>query len=406
MLITCCVLAALALLPAQAIRGVLATAAASLFEGAPFILAGVLLQTLAERSLSGKLRARGRLAAAARALLSRVPAYLGCGCAAGPGALSLPTGVATGLVFGPIPALLRFGAALLAARLLHAGRRERAPRHPERARRYAPHGVHLSSRTRTHERASDAEGGATKRCLPEEPLLSQLAALLPAAILAGVVMHVFADVRLDRASPPLQWLGGAIFGFAASPCALGVAAIAASFHARAPFAAAGMLCVGGIFDARTLLRAHHHKDGHDVLAYAPLAIALACAVLAVVHRRSQSPPARIPSAVMLAGALLIAPPPAYHATETTRANLFPGERITFAGTLVHGIGADALVRFAITCCRADASPVALRLASRVRYPAGAWLWADGIVERSRSALAFRVDRLERIEPPADPFIYR
>jgi hypothetical protein len=381
--ITCCVFVALALLPAPVVRGAIATAAASLFEGTPLILAGALLQTLLSRHFGLR---RGPMRA--------VTPLLGCGCDGGASARSLPAALATAVVFGPVPAILRFAAALFS--------------------------THVLSRRR----------GDDECCAREDPLLAQLATLLPAAVLAGVVVHLFNDLHFDRASPLLQWLAGAGFGFSASPCALGAVALAASLHARAPFAALGMLCVCGIVDIRALSHAPHRAQSHDALSYALLAAALAivavrggdallnprftipiacCAIasaaLTILFRRHRSSRSRVAPALMLAGALLAAPPPTYNATETTLADIFPGERVTFTGTLAHGRDADALVRFAVTCCRVDAAPVVLGLAGRVRYPAGTWLRAQGVVKRLAGAL--RLDaRVRAIPPPADPFIYK
>lgn len=393
--IACCVLVALVLLPAQTVRGVLATAAASLFEGAPFILAGAFLQALLARRLGRWSRLAG----------ATIP-FFGCGCGGGPSARSLPAAVATALVFGPIPAILRLAAAHLSAT--------------------------LSSRaSEVSDRRSNVAGGASTQCLHGEPILSQLAALLPPAVLAGLMIHVFSDVRLDRVSPALQWLDGAIFGFAASPCALGAVALAASLHARAPFAGFGMLCTSGIVDVRAFSHASRRENSHDALAYSLLVAALALVALrngdalvnprfvipltccsaaslalAIAHRRHANPAMRVAPALMLAGSLVVAPAPVYTATETTLSNLFPGERVTFTGTLVHGADADALVRFAITCCRADAAPVVIRLRRPLRYGAGTWLCTKGIVARFGGELRLSVTTVRRVAPPVDPFIYR
>lgn len=374
----------LAVLPAQAGRGVLATAAASLFEGTAFILAGVLLQALLSRI--PRLHAAGLLP------------LLGCGCAGGASARSLPAAAATALTFGPAVALARLTAALFVSRLCH-------PK-PERA----------ESRDRAEDRA---------------PLLDQLLSLLPAALLGGVVLHAFGELRIESVHPALQWLAGALLGFGAAPCALGAVALAASLHARAPLAAAGLLCTSGVVDIRALIRGKHAHIGHDGLAYAtlcaalvavaargggalvhprfapPLALcAIGCAALAFVHRRASSTKTRIAPTLMLAGAFIAAPAPVYTATETTLTDLFPGERLTFTGQLVHGKGSDALVRYAITCCRTDAAPVVVRLAHLLRFASGSWLSVEGVVVRSGEDLRLEARRTERIAPPSDPFVYR
>ncbi|MGH7737104.1 MAG: TIGR03943 family putative permease subunit [Candidatus Tyrphobacter sp.] len=391
-IVTLCVLCALALLPAPTIRGVLATAAASLFEGTPFILAGIALRALVVRHA----RADGRTASAAVALL-------GCGCAGGASARSLPAAVATAMVFGLPVALLRLCGGMLAAVSLRS-LRERLPC------RHCP------------EDAID-DGNAS--------LAAQLAAMLPAALLGATALHAFANVRFDLAPPLLQWLFGATLGALASPCALGAVAMSASLHAREPLAAIGVLCTSGILDLRAVLPAHDRTSGHDGLAYALCALALAlvaarggdalvhprfvlalglcavaCGFLALRHRGASSSRARLASLLMLAGAVVTAPPPIYTATETTLADLFVGERVTFTGELVHGKDADALVRFAITCCRADAAPVAIRLAARLVGRNGEWVRAQGDVRRAGSSLALDASQIRRVAPPSDPFIYR
>ncbi len=378
-MVTCCVLAALAMLPAQAVRGVLATAAASLFEGTPFILAAMLLPALLSR-IPG---------AAARGWTSLLP-LLGCGCEGGPSARSLPAALAAAAAFGPIPALLRFVAAMLCARVLRS-----------------------------------------RSCDHADPLPAQLAALLPAGLCAGIVLHLLGNLDLARVPPLLQFVAGIAFGFLAAPCALGAVWIAAALHVRAASAAAGLLCVCGIADLRALVRVRGARAGHDALAYATAAVALlvvaarggdslvhprfavplgccalACVALAVIHRNAHCTQARLAPIIMLAGALLGAPAPIYNVTETTMTDLFPGEHLTFTGTLVHGVGTDALVRFAITCCRADAAPVVVRLTSSVPLRSGTWIRADGTIVRSGDELRLASQHIEPIAPPGDPFIYR
>jgi uncharacterized membrane protein YcgQ (UPF0703/DUF1980 family) len=108
---------------------------------------------------------------------------------------------------------------------------------------------------------------------------------------------------------------------------------------------------------------------------------------------------------MLVGALLGAPPPQYHATETTMADLFAGEHLTFSGALVRDARSSAVVRYAITCCRADASPIAVRLGRTPHYPAGTWLRVDGTVALHNGTLLLVPARFERIPMPRDPFVY-
>ncbi len=359
------------------VRSALAASASAFFEATPFLFAGVLLAHV--------LRRRARLME-----------YLGCGCGVGPSARSLPAAAATWLVFGPAIAVARFLAALLVARILHR-------------------------RTRIHEIHGD-----------EAPnVLGELAGILQAALLAGAAMQFCAGFDPARISTVGSALVGAALGFSASPCGLGAVALAGALRARAPVAALAFLCVAGIIDLRALQRAPHGWAGHDTFAYALLAAALgivacrhgdslvhpafaaalgccACGALlcAVRHPRSRSSGARAAPLLMLFGALVGAPAPQYHATETTLENLFAGEHLTFTGVLARDAGASSVVRYAITCCRADAAPVAVQLEHPVPYPAGTWLRVDGRIESDHGNLRLVPQTTDRVAAPTDPFIYR
>jgi hypothetical protein len=359
----------------DAMRSALATAASALFEATPFLFAGLLLARLLQR----------------RAGLIE---QLGCGCGRGPSARSLPSAAATWLVFGPVVALVRYFAALLTFRVLYRG----------------------------------------SRCEHRDQrlyVLAELASVLPAALVAAVAMQGFAAFDPSRIPPIGNVLLGATLGLVAAPCGLGTIAIAGALRVRAPIAAAAFLCIAGIVDLRALRGARSQSTGHDVFAYGVLAAALgivasrhggalvhprfaaplafcACASLlcAAIHRRSRSAGARAAPVVMLVGALLGAPPPQYHATETTLSDLFPGEHLTFTGVLERDRGASAIVRYAITCCRADAAPVVVRLARVLPYEAGSWLRVDGRVETAENEFRLVPASIQRVAAPADPFIYR
>lgn len=371
------VLAVAALSSPDTLRAALATSASALFEAAPWLLAGIVLVHLL----------RGHHAALA---------YLGCGCGRGPSARSLPAAAATWLLFGPIVALFRVLAASAVAYALE--RNHRCP-----ARTHAP--MHL---------------------------LAELAAVLPAALLAGIAIQLFAGVDPARLHPVAQVFAGALLGFSAAPCAMGAVTLAGALHVRAPLASAAFLCIAGILDLRALrVTRPGHSPGHDGFAYALLAGALGivalrkgdalvhpamaaalgfCALVAlagaIAHRRRVSVAARFAPGLMLIGALAGAPPPQYDATETTLTALFPGEHVIFTGALSHDGRNDALVRYAITCCRADAAPIAVRLERALPYAAGTWLRVDGSIARSSGELRLQPQRIQRIAPPADPFIYR
>ncbi len=101
-----------------------------------------------------------------------------------------------------------------------------------------------------------------------------------------------------------------------------------------------------------------------------------------------------------------APAPPYHATATSLADAFAGEPIDFIGVLVRNAGVTAITRYAITCCRADATPVTIRLDRDVRFESGAWIEAHGTLVASDDALRLHATRVDAVRPPADPFLYR
>ena len=358
----------------DAIRSALAASASALLEAMPFVAAGVILA----RALR-----HGRHAIA----------YAGCGCASGPSARSLPAAAATWLLFGPQVAAARLIAAMLMTRVLrHAGRHVEETAH----------------------------------------LLGELHAVLPAALIAGASAQLLGSYDFARLAPLGSVLAGATLGFTAAPCGIGAVALAGALRVHAPLAAAAFLSVAGIADLRALgaMRSRRHVD-HDAFAYVLLAVAsgvvafrrgdalvhpalavplAACAAAALLaaahHRRRQCATARIAPSLMLAGALIGAPPPPYHATETSMTDLFAGERLTFAGVLSCDRAECALVRYAITCCRADAAPVAVRVEGVARTLAGSWLRVGGTIGDSGAGPRLVARRVERIAAPSDPFIYR
>lgn len=356
------------------VTALLVTSAATLFEAAPFILAAALLtQTLRSNA--------------------RMEAYLGCGCGVGPSARSLPAAAATWLVFGPLVAGARLAGAILAARL-----RRRMPS--------CDHATHGS-------------------------VLSELALIVPIAITGASIALVLPALAGFHTSPAIAFIAGSAAAFAMAPCALGAVGFAAALRATMPAAAAGFLCVAGIVDLRAWLRRTRPAGSHDAFSYALFAIA--CAIVAahrgggLVHpklalalwpcalasayaayrfRALSCARLRIAPAVMLIGATLAAPLPAYHATETTLADAFAGERLDFTGLLTRTAGAATLVRYAITCCRADAAPIVVRLVQPPPPQARGWFHARGVLIAHGSSLRLRADTLERVAEPSDPFVYR
>ena len=321
--------------------------------------------------------------------LGSVGAIFGCGCGRA-GARALPVVALAWMTFGPAVAIARFAAAVISARL------------------YA--GAHV------HERAASP--------------LDELKALIPSALLASVVLHAANALGIPQ-SPASQIAVGIALGFAGAPCALGGVALASAFHMHAPLAASATLCISGIVDMRTLLPRTARTPSHNGFAYALLA--LVCGIVAaergahLVHpiftlplvatavvfawratrEKWIAPRWESLSAIIALAALVVATPvPDYGATETTLANAFPGERVEFMGVLViHGSEA-ALVRYAITCCRADAEPVVLRLASAPAFPERTWLSVKGTLARTRESLSLVPTSIVAVAPPTDPFVYR
>jgi hypothetical protein len=86
---------------------------------------------------------------------------------------------------------------------------------------------------------------------------------------------------------------------------------------------------------------------------------------------------------------------------------YPGARLTFTGATLAAGDRTVVERFAIACCRLDASPVAVPLDRRLPVPGGSWVTVRGIFERAPSGrLRLRTEGWQRIARPADPFLYR
>jgi hypothetical protein len=347
-----------ATVPPEAVSSVLASSASVLLEASPFLALGSLAT------------------------------FLGCGCGRA-GARAFPVVALGCIVFGPAVAFARCAAALVAARWLAHSHHEAAAR----------------------------------------TTLDELRALVPSAVLAAIVLHVVDTNALPR-SAALQAALGSLVGFL-TPCALGGVATAGALHARDPFAAAAVLCISGIVDVRTFFARVRKPSEPNGLGEALLACA--CALVAARHGaqlvhpmlsmplalacvvfawRALRTPWRSPGreslapAIALAALVIGAPAPVYRATETTLAGSFPGERVHFTGALVRVHGEAALVRYAITCCRADAQPVVLQLASAPPYAERTWLRVDGTLVRRHARLALVASSLAAVAPPTDPFVYR
>jgi uncharacterized protein DUF1980 len=350
----------------------LVTSASTLLESTPFIFAAALLV----RALRWN---------------PRMVPYLGCGCGTGPSARSLPALAATWLTFGPFVAVARFAAAVVVDRM----RIRKGPC------------VHH-----------------------DDSPLAQLAVIAPLSV-AGAAVALFGSALFTPHTPgPIAFVSSAIAAFFISPCAMGTIALAAAIRGTLPSAASGFLCVAGIVDLRTWLQSSAERCANDALAYATAAVScalvaarggagmvhpnialvlwpctIACAILAWRYRRQSAWRWRIAPAIMFAGSILGAPAPQYHATETSLADAFAGERLDFTGLITRTGNATTLVRYAITCCRADAAPIVIRL-TNPRPNVHGWMRAQGTLVQTVDGLQLRSWSLRSVTPPADPFVYR
>jgi len=365
-----CAIAALATVPTAQLQAVIAAAASTLFESIPFILA----------------------AAFARRLFPRfgdtLAVLTSCGCAHGPGARSLAVAALTTLTFGPLVAIARFTAAFISARVLR-----------------------------------------DQVCNVDDSVLGETTQLLPCALAAGAIGTVFGNALHSRVGAPAGVVIGVTLGFFA-PCTLGAIALAATLRHFSMPAAIAMLTVSGVYDLRSLRRTSLRRQKHDAFAY--LVCAVACGSLASAHggtlvnprftpalwlssatfcflawlyRRERNAAVRWAPLAMVAGMLFSHVAPSYTVSETTLSGAAAGDTIDFNGVLARRGNEAALVRYAITCCRADAQPVVVRLEHPLEARYGQWLAVHGRLIGAPSGLALRVQRFRRITPPADPFVY-
>jgi hypothetical protein len=354
-----------------AAHNALASGASVLLELLPYLAATAMLRG----ALGGRLRG--------------AMAFAGCGCARGPSARSIPAAVALALVFGPVAAVARVAAACAVARFL---RRDHAHDHG-----FSP--------------------------------LCELTALAPSALGAAAIVTIVPRLALQIHTPFAAAGAGLLLGAFASPCALGNVAVAASLRIHMPPAAAAYLCVAGIADANVWFWRAARAVRHDGFAYVLLAVACALAArssgllhphvaLALAptaafflmcawnYRKEHDARLRWLPAALIAALVMGAPAPVYTATETTLTDVFPGERLDFTGVVVPSRTGTSLVRYAITCCRADAQPVAIRLSRQLSAPPDAWVHARGVIERRHNALVLDPTSVQLVPPPADPFVYR
>jgi uncharacterized membrane protein YcgQ (UPF0703/DUF1980 family) len=100
--------------------------------------------------------------------------------------------------------------------------------------------------------------------------------------------------------------------------------------------------------------------------------------------------------------------PAPPSTAATSAldGIYPGEAIAFSGIATLVRGRTTLVRYAITCCRADATALALPTDLRLRFRGERWLAVRGTIARDDDGLFVHATEWQHIPPPPDPYLYR
>jgi hypothetical protein len=366
-------LALAAALPPAALHGALAAAAAGLFEAVPFILASALAPGKRWRGLAP---------------------LLACGCGGRfPAALALPSLALCWFAFGPLPTLLRLGAAVLIA--------VRAPR--------------------------ECSGSDAAESDPFADLLGLGVASFVAALLAEW-LRAFAP----HAGGPLAALFAFALGLAAgalAPCATAGIGAAMALRSVSPFASAGLLVTSGMFAPWRTAWRRPARDARAAFALLALACALLCArgtqgflnprLWAVAPlgaicaaacalrgtRSAVSQPYAVPAALLIALAVGSPPPP--QTSATIPYDLYPGRTADFTGTVARGplAGSSTLVRFAILCCRADAEPIALELDRRLDARAGTWVNVRGVAIERDGRTVLRVERARTVAAPADPFLY-
>lgn len=371
-------------LPHDAARVALAAAAGTLFEAAPFVV----------------------LASFVPARLRGLASLGGCGCGgpgALPGALALPAAALCVAAFGPGVALARAISAAALAAGIRAFRR----------------------RARRHGHAAGAP--------PERPF-DELAGI--AACSAAVALAAPDVAHAAAGHPAAAAAAGLALGLLV-PCATAGVAVAAGFAGHAPVLAAALLATAGVVPRPALpgrVRSAAPSANRDArFATAALAAALAAlcccgpsglvnprflpvaaaGALAAAARACGGRPragrgALAVPAVMLAGLAAGSPAPAFTASDATIEAGYPGEAAAFTGRVIGGSapGATRLVRFAIACCRLDASAVTVTLDRRLPAAAGAWVRASGRFAGGPGGCVLHVERWERIPPPRDPFVYR
>ncbi len=444
----------LAALPPPVLHAALAATAGTLFEAAPFVL-------VAEAATGPSLRLVPAFAELAGC---------GCGGGRLPGALSLPATALAWLAFGPAVALGRLAAglarAVFAARLDEPARRDGSARRrgPARTHAAAPRsgeaftelaalvppafGASLAAQALTVHAAALHAGGAAGDCVAFGAGLL-LGAVVPCAT-AGVAIAAALAVPLPHAAAGLLVTAG-LLGFRPTRGAHGHDQTgAAPDHDRTRAAhGAHASHADATRPARGAATRNHAASLMLAAALAALAVrgpsglvsprllplALPAAALAVIRLRARrespgsgaafvpgsgaafvrgsgaafvrgSSAALIPA--LMAGALVAGvPSPPYRLDATEAAAAFPGSRLSFTGVALTAGRATVVERFAIACCRIDATPVSVTLDRRLSVPDGVWVTVQGTVARAPAGgLVLRPSGWQRVPRPADPFMYR
>jgi hypothetical protein len=387
---------ACAAIPAPILQQALAATAGTLFEAAPFVLAVTLV--------------RGSLARWAAALL-------GCGCGPGAGyaALSLPATALCWTVFGPVPALARFAAAALLQ--LFAGRSRAAVRPAGSAG--CTHAGESAERTDPLEQLGFVGAGAFAIALATSAFANERAA-------AGLRALSHLSLITAVAESAAGLIAGAI-----APCATSAVALAAMLRLPAPLAALGILASAGLvprfrrppravralYDARAALvllgvacalLALRGGSGFVHPRLVPLLwLVLPAVVVAfVAHPTTNARFAALAPCAMLIALVLGSPVPAVPLGSGTIEDLYPGKTLAFTGVASSAAGATTLLRYAITCCRADATAIVLPTNLRLTLPRDTWLTVSGTVANGPGGTYLRATRWQRVAPPADPYVYR
>jgi hypothetical protein len=96
----------------------------------------------------------------------------------------------------------------------------------------------------------------------------------------------------------------------------------------------------------------------------------------------------------------------YRPDVTGLEDIYPGQSVRFTGEITESNDSTMLVRYVITCCRADAFPLMLRLDRRLTARQGRWAEVEGNIARDRRGMFLHVHHYKLITPPNDPFTYR